>query len=221
MTEFIIADNQAISNVGLIHLLNADKNLSAISIVENKSELTKTLRNIPEAIVVLDYTLFDFRSIDELLQLHEQFQHAHWLLFSSELNTNFLRQIITGYSAFSVVMKTSSKEEILLAIHYAIKKERFICTQVSNLLLAAIGHQATLSKTAAANSLLTSSELAILKEIALGKTTKEIASHRNLSFHTINTHRKNIFRKLEANNVHDVIKKATRLGLIDLTEYYI
>jgi DNA-binding NarL/FixJ family response regulator len=70
-------------------------------------------------------------------------------------------------------------------------------------------------------SMLTASEQLVLHEIAKGKTTKEIAFERNLSFHTINTHRKNIFRKLEVNNVHEAIKYALRTGIIDLTEYYI
>ncbi len=59
------------------------------------------------------------------------------------------------------------------------------------------------------------------KEIALGKTTKEIAAEKNLSFHTINSHRKNIFRKLGVNNVHEATKYAMRAGIVDLAEYYI
>jgi len=51
--------------------------------------------------------------------------------------------------------------------------------------------------------------------------TKEIAYEKNLSFHTVNTHRKNIFRKLGVNNVHEAIKYAFRAGLIDIMEYYI
>jgi DNA-binding NarL/FixJ family response regulator len=68
---------------------------------------------------------------------------------------------------------------------------------------------------------LTTSERLVLHEIARGKTTKEIAFEQNLSFHTINTHRKNIFRKLEVNNVHEAIKYALRAGIIDSSEYYI
>ena len=70
-------------------------------------------------------------------------------------------------------------------------------------------------------NILTNTEKIILKEIALGKTTKEIAAERNLSFHTINSHRKNIFRKLEVNNVHEATKYAMRAGVVDMAEYYI
>ena len=68
---------------------------------------------------------------------------------------------------------------------------------------------------------LTKTETEILKEIALGMTTKEIAEKRFSSFHTVNTHRKNIFRKLGVNNVHEATKYALRAGLVDSAEYYI
>jgi len=55
----------------------------------------------------------------------------------------------------------------------------------------------------------------------LGQTTKEIAEHRFSSFHTVNTHRKNIFRKIGVNNVHEATKYALRAGLVDSAEYYI
>ena len=56
---------------------------------------------------------------------------------------------------------------------------------------------------------------------ATGKTTKEIAAERNLSFHTVNSHRKNIFRKLGVNNAHEATKYAMKAGIVDLVEYYI
>ena len=68
---------------------------------------------------------------------------------------------------------------------------------------------------------LTNTELEIVKAIAQGKTTKEIANERFSSIHTINTHRKNIFRKLKVNTAHDVIKYALRAGLVNPAEFYI
>jgi two-component system, NarL family, response regulator LiaR len=68
---------------------------------------------------------------------------------------------------------------------------------------------------------LTVTEREILKLMALGKTTKEIAAERFLSVYTVMTHRKNIFRKLEVNNVHEATKYALRAGIVDVVEYYI
>ena len=68
---------------------------------------------------------------------------------------------------------------------------------------------------------LTPTELEILKDIALGMTTREIAEKRFSSFHTVNTHRKNIFRKIGVNTVHEATRYALRAGLVDAAEYYI
>ena len=68
---------------------------------------------------------------------------------------------------------------------------------------------------------LTRTEREILVDIAQGLTTREIAEKRFSSFHTVNTHRKNIFRKLGVNTVHEATKYALRAGLVDSSDYYI
>lgn len=70
-------------------------------------------------------------------------------------------------------------------------------------------------------TVLTSTEMAILRAVAQGKTTKEIAAERFSSIHTINTHRKNIFHKLGVNTAHEAVKYAIRAGWVDPSEFYI
>lgn len=220
MREYIIADNQDISKAGMMFLLSRQKEVSLLLEADNKAELISELRLHPEAVVILDYTLFNFAGADELIVLQQRFKQVDWLLFSDELSMSFLRQVLFSSMAFGVVMKDNSKEEILTALQCASRKERFICNHVSNLLLSGSNSPAPQPNTQD-DHLLTNTEKNILKEIALGKTTKEIATEKVLSFHTINSHRKNIFRKLGVNNVHEATKYAMRAGIVDLAEYYI
>ena len=220
MREFIIADNQDITKAGMMFLLSRQKDTALLLEADNKAELIQQLRLHPGAVVILDYTSFDFVSSDELIVLHERFKEADWLLFSDELSIGFLRQVLFSSMSIGVVLKDNSKEEILTALQCASRKERFICNHVSNLLLSG-NSQTSLFHPIQQNDLLTPAERSILKEIALGKTTKEIAVERNLSFHTINSHRKNIFRKLGVNNAHEATKYAMKAGIVDLVEYYI
>lgn len=221
MREYIIADNQDITKAGMMFLLSKQKDVSLLLTADNKAELIRELRLHPQAVVILDYTLFDFAGVDELIVLRERFKEVDWLLFSDELSIGFLRQILFSSMAFGVVMKDNSKEEILTALQCASRKERFICNHVSNLLLSGNNQQSSPGTHTQEDHLLTTTEKNILKEIASGKTTKEIATEKNLSFHTINSHRKNIFRKLGVNNVHEATKYAMRAGIVDLAEYYI
>ena len=206
MREYIIADNQDITKAGMMFLLSKQKDVSQLLSVDNKTELIRELRLHPQAVVILDYTLFDFAGADELIVLRERFKEVDWLLFSDELSIGFLRQVLFSSMAFGVVMKDNSKEEILTALQCASRKERFICNHVTNLLLSGNIQQVSSSTNIQEDHLLTATEKNILKEIASGKTTKEIAAEKNLSFHTINSHRKNIFRKLGVNNVHEATK---------------
>mgnify|MGYP000792613151 CR=1 FL=1 len=219
MREVIIADNQDISKAGMMFLLSKQKEVSLLLEADNKAELIQQLRLHPQAVIVLDYTLFNFAGADELIVLQERFKEADWILFSDELSLNFLRQVLFSSMAFGVVLKDNSKEEILSALQCASRKERFICNHVSNLLLS--GSNASPVRHTLKDDLLTPAERSVLKEIALGKTTKEIAAEKNLSFHTVNSHRKNIFRKLGVNNVHEATKYAMKAGIVDLVEYYI
>ena len=220
MREFIIADNQDITKAGMMFLLSRQKDTALLLEADNKAELIQQLRLHPGAVVILDYTSFDFVSSDELIVLHERFKEADWLLYSDELSIGFLRQVLFSSMSFGVVLKDNSKEEILTALQCASRKERFICNHVSNLLLSG-NSQTSLLHPIQQNDLLTSAERSILKSIALGKATKEIAVERNLSLHTINSHRKNIFRKLGVNNAHEATKYAMKAGIVDLVEYYI
>lgn len=120
----------------MMFLLSKQKDTALLLEADNKAELIQQLRLHPEAVVILDYTLFDFTGADELIVLHERFKTADWLLFSDELSVGFLRQVLFSSMAFGVVLKDNSKEEILTALQCASRKERFICNHVSNLLLS-------------------------------------------------------------------------------------
>lgn len=211
----IVADNQDITRMGLMYLC---KNMGVQRVIEAKEKnvLLKGLTFTPDAAVVLDYTLFDLVSADELLILQERFSEASWLLFSDELSEEFIRRILYGSENSSIVMKDAALEEISEALSAAMKSERFVCSRIRSLLAH---HDAT--ERGEGRSLLTATEKEILKLIALGKTTKEIAAERFSSIHTIATHRKNIFRKLEVNNIHEATKYALRAGIIDVSDYYI
>ncbi|MDR1130327.1 MAG: response regulator transcription factor [Prevotellaceae bacterium] len=212
MREFIIADNQDITCEGTVSLLGRLLIADTIIKVSNRKELMEELANCPNAAVILDYTLFDF-SDSQMMNARQRYRDSIWLLFSDELSKHFLRQALMSGNLFGVVMKNDSMDDIITALKYTANGEAYLCELAANVLREEVPEQIS--------DRLTSSERLVLHEIALGKTTKEIAYEQTLSFHTINTHRKNIFRKLEVNNVHEAIKYALRAGIIDTSEYYI
>ena len=76
MREYIIADNQDISKAGMMFLLSRQKDVSVLLEADNKAELIQQLRLYPQAVVILDYTLFDFAGADELIVLQVKYQFS-------------------------------------------------------------------------------------------------------------------------------------------------
>ncbi|MDR1524412.1 MAG: response regulator transcription factor [Tannerella sp.] len=215
MKHCILADNQFVTNEGISALL-ARTGIEHIVRVKTRSELQKNLGVYPDALVVLDYTLFDFISMQQMLIVKTAARSSTWILFSNELGDVFLRYVLQSDPTISVVMKNDSSAEVLEALQYSVRGIPYVCEYAEQIL-----QNETPADTDATPIHLTASEKIILHEIAMGKTTKEIAYEKNLSFHTVNSHRKNIFRKLEINNVHEAIKYAIRAGIFDVAEYYI
>ena len=212
----LLGDNQDLTKLGILHSLSGMKWVEEIIDIDAKKALTSNLLKWPDAIVILDYTLFDFSDASELINISDRFRNAHWILISDELSTDFLKRVIYSSESFSVIFKECSYSELLLTLEQASRGERFICSKAFNILT----NKAVTEQTGEEDKL-TTTEREVLQMIALGKTTKEIAAERNLSFHTINAHRKNIFRKLEVNNIHEATKYAMRSGIVDMAEYYI
>lgn len=181
---------------------------------DDKTELIETLRVDGDAIVILDYTLFDIGDAAELNILNQRFPQASWVLFSEDLSVDFVRMTAAGNNRFSVLLKESPLEEIRKGLAEVAKGRRYICRRMTEMLL-------TPTQTTQEENRLTPTETEILRDIALGLTTREIAEKRYSSFHTVNTHRKNIFRKIGVNNVHEATRYALRAGLVDSAEYYI
>lgn len=211
--NILLADRQDITRAGLMFLIG-ELDDCRYQCVENKAELLSALQAEGACVVVLDYTLFDIADADELRILNQRFPQAHWLLFCEELSVEFIRYIVAVSPQFSVLLKDSPFTEIREALRFAIHNRRYICQQVTELLLA--GRQKSDEQPK-----LTKTETEILRDIAMGMKTKEIAEKRFSSFHTINTHRKNIFRKLKVNTAHEATRYALRAGLIDVADYCI
>ena len=214
--EIIIYDRQGITRLGMRALISQTAPSAVVVMVNTKEELIKGLIASPHSLVVLDYALSDMNSADGLLNISARFQKAHWILFSEELSLLFLKRTVVVNDCFSVVLKISDLEEIRSAVSHGLKNEAFICQEVNDLLKDAENKDDTYAK-----EVLTITEQEILKEIVLGNKTKEIAAKRFISIHTVITHRKNIYRKLNINNAQELTRYAIRAGVINVSEYQI
>ena len=182
----------------------------------NRFALTQLLKDGTPSAVVLDYTLLDFDNQESLCLLADAHKDtSSWLLLSDDLTADFIRYVLYQTTNIGIAFKDASLDILREAMRYVLRGERYVSQHATDILI-----QKAVERDNPKDDL-TQTEREVLRSIALGKTTKEIAAERFSSIHTINSHRKNIFRKLGVNCAHDAMRYAFRAGLVDESEFYI
>jgi len=215
---FIIAENNDLCRLGLKCIIHDQITLPTILTASSKLELHTALLSNSEAVVIIDFDSLYIDSLDEITVLATCFPASNWLFLGDLADETFLMPLTASLSRANFILKSNDYDVISTAILDTASGKKYFCSEALQIIMD--GHNRK-KENAVKRNLLTSTELELVQLITQGKTAKEIAELRCLSHHTINTHRKNIFRKLELNNVQELIKFALKNGLVDLTEYYI
>jgi DNA-binding NarL/FixJ family response regulator len=214
--RIIIADSQFLIVESLKSILGSSEKYTLYGIAATKQELLALLANAGMSLLIIDPQLLDLNGCEDLKSLKMDFPMISILVLTQSVTkSEFIELRKAGIN--NIVFKTTGKEELFEAIEATKKGKKYFTPDLLDLIMD--GGDAP--KAEEDSKTLTYSEIEIVRMIANGYTTKEIAGQRNISFHTVNTHRKNIFRKLGVNNASELIIQAIKSGWIDNIEYYI
>lgn len=184
--------------------------LEVIDLVSERSRLVDSLKLHNPDLLIVDYNLDGFVTIDDLEELVKGNAAVNVLILSSDNDkVNIMRILQLGVKGF--VTKECSKEEVLMAIQSAGKGEKFFCHKILEVLMEK--HFGT-EVAVAEPTILTARESEILALIARGKSSQQIADNLYLSPHTVQSHRKSIIRKLKIKSPTEFVIYAMDLGLI-------
>ena len=207
----VLADTQFLTNEGLQSMLSPL--YEAVYTVSTKAGLEQYLQKETISFIITDYILFDFDSISELGELKKQHPATGIIVLTNAINNIIIKEL-NDIGVQNIVLKTDDREEIFQAIDAALKGKKYYSGEVLDILLKKEMPFEDASS-------LTPSEIEIVRLISGGLSTKEIAAKKHISFHTVMTHRKNIFRKLGVSSSPELLMYAIKAGLIDNIEYHI
>jgi len=212
----IIADSQYLVVEALKSLIGNDESYFLAGIAETQKDLDKLLDNAKSGLLITDFSNIDYDGLDGLKNVREKYPHISILILTNTITkTEFAG--LTKVGIKNIIYKSADKEEIFNAIESTLKGKKYYSDEILDLFLDLNENRYAIEDP----KHLTSSEIEIVKLIADGLTTKEIAARRNISYHTVNTHRKNIFRKVEVSNASELTMHAIKSGWIENVEYYI
>jgi DNA-binding NarL/FixJ family response regulator len=212
----LIADSQFLITESLKHILESDVRFYICNVVMEKKELTKELARENISLLIIDPSFTELSNFSELREIKSNYPHLKFLVITNGLTKNELTEL-NNLGINDIILKTAGKEELFEALAATLKGKKYYSNELLDLLFDPGEKKDSGEETCQ----LTNSEMEIVKLISEGLTTKEIAAHKYISFHTVITHRKNIFRKLGVTSVSELIMYALRAGWINLIEYHI
>ncbi len=215
-SNILIADAQYLITESLKIILKNNEDFMVRAVVYNQYDLQKVLRAEAISLLILDFSLLDFESFSDLKEIKKEFPQLHILILTNTVNKNELIEY-NNIGIKNILFKTADKEELFTAVEATLKGKPYYSGDLLDMLFELNEKKFSTDETGQ----LTSSEIEIVKLVAEGLTTKEIAVRKHISFHTVATHRKNIFRKLGVTNASELLMYAIKAGIIDTIEYHI
>lgn len=208
-TKVLIADFQYLTRIGLEHLVLEKPQFLLSGIVSNINDLPAEVLRVQPDVLIMDYH-GDDPVLRSLLIMLLQDHAVNVLIISNEDDPDQV-QFLLDQGVKGMVTKQCSEHEIITAIESVSKNSRFYCNRVLDMLLVNKPQQ---QKSNCEPTELSPREYEVLKLITKGKKTVEIADTLNVSVHTINSHRKNILKKLNLKSPTELVVYALETGLV-------
>jgi len=212
--RIIIADDHVSFRQGLRNLLGARSDVEVIGEAADALQLLGLLnRSLPE-IILLDTSILDLRGIDALREIKRAYPRVKILILTMRNDKQYLEQSISA-GARGYLLKEDAETELFTAIE-KIRRGRIY---VSPNLLEELTEDWVQTLHDEPNTFpkmehLTLREKEVLKLIAEGKGSKEIAELLYISARTVERHRANIMQKFDAKKTADLVRHAIQKGYV-------
>lgn len=207
--DVLLVDDHQLMREGLRLTLARQPDLRIVGEAGDGKTALEMADRLKPSVIVLDIGLPDVDGVTLSGQILGRFPKARVVLLTAVLDQAHLdRAMSAGVSGY--VLKVNGSEELVRAIRKAVSGEIYLSPEVTSVLLD--GYKRLRETHAVKDAVLTDREKEVLKLIAEGRNTKEIAADLGLSVKTVETHRVRILGKLALNSVADLTKYAIRMG---------
>ena len=212
MIKLLLADDHNIILDGLSQMFAEDDEIKVISTANNGLEVLEKLKVTSFDIIILDINMPQMDGMQcakEILKLYPN--QKVMMLTMNEEKSIIEKMISIGVKGF--LLKTTEKEELINAIKMVNSGKEYFSSSITKIMMST-SQKDKPSSNLEALALLTEREIEIIKYIAEGLSSIEIGEKLFISPRTVETHRTNIIKKINVNNVAGMVRFAFQNNLI-------
>jgi two-component system response regulator NreC len=211
--RILLADDHTVVRRGLCLLLESNPGFKVVAEASNGREAVAMAEVHKVDVAVLDVAMPMLNGIEAARQISEKVPQTAIVFLSMHSDEGYvLKALKSGAKAY--LLKDSAEYDLINAIKAVSEGKAFFSPAISRMLVEDYMRQMREREVEDSYELLTTREREILQLFAEGKAVKEIASILDLSLYTVETHRSNIFQKLNLHSTAELILYAVRKGVI-------
>jgi len=204
--SIMLVDDHKMVREGLKSLIEKQSDMRVAAEADSGTSAIKQAKQNNIDVVVMDISMADISGIEATKEILKHSSKTKVLILSMHADRRFVTEAL-NIGALGYVLKDSAAEELLFAIRKVYSGEIFLSAKITEVVV---------KDYLSTRSVLSTREREVLKYIAEGLATKEIASELGLSSKTVEAHRHQIMEKLDLHSVAELTKYAIREGISNI-----
>ena len=213
--RILIADDHKIMLAGLRSLLEKQTDFEVVGEADNGRKAVQMAQEKTPDVVVMDVSMPDLNGIEATMQIIESLPKTRVVALSMHSDKRFVMGMLRA-GASGYLLKDCASQELANAIAQVAGGKKYLSPEITGVVIDDFLLGGSSEEVTTAASPLSPREREVLQLIAEGWSTKQIASHLYVSIKTIETHRRQIMRKLDLHAIADLTKYAIREGLTSI-----
>ncbi|MBM1107754.1 response regulator transcription factor [Aurantibacter crassamenti] len=219
-TTIVLVDDHALVRDGIRALLESEKDLKVIGEGADGTEALSLIDEKKPDVLIIDIRMPKMTGIEAVEKLSALNSDVKCIILSMHDSEEYILQSVAA-GAKGYLLKDTDKSEFIKAIHTVREGGKYYSGDISNVLVNNLlnpgAHIIENSKSTVRTTNqfdLTNKEIKVLELVLSGLTNKQISEKLQNSKRTVETHRFNLMRKMEVNNLMDLSKKAQEYNLV-------
>ncbi len=212
--RILIADDHAIVRQGLKSLIKSQSDMEVVGQAENGAQVLRLAEELAPDVIIMDISMPDMSGIDAAGIILKKNPDVRIIALSMHSSRNFVVEMLKA-GALGYVLKSYFFDELVKAIHTVAAGQHYLSPEITDALVEDyLGHRPP-DESGTLDSL-TKKQCDIVRFIAEGLSTKQIALRTNKSPKTVDANRRRIMDIIGVDSVAELTKYAIRQGLTDL-----
>jgi len=208
MVKLLVVDRHPIVSKGLELVFNAARDIKFMGSVDNGEAIFEFLKSTPVDVILTEIDLPKLNGFTAIRRIKSDFPETKVIMFSSQSEEIYAANSIKA-GADGFIPKTACIITIIEAILKVFKND----TYLSDSLMQCLNKNSKSIKESSFYKKLSTREVEVLKLLASGKRNKHIAKELEINEKTVSTYRARLMKKLNVNNLVDLVKQSNTMQL--------